>query len=175
LTVFAAIGGIIVSSILGAEDRTDIEGLARRLFLNPSLGLDPGDSKKLARVPAVRSAIERAAKLNAPKQAVLDRLTACEKTIPNGAGSLPRDFYAGFPRRLRQVDPGWYGPWCYQPITCYGDIAETARIKAKKLSKAWTVYLLEELNQRCAERLEQNGGPGRAAANSFEFDQQEAE
>jgi hypothetical protein len=31
--------------------------------------------------------------------------------------------------------------------------AETARIKAKKLSKAWTVYLLEELNQRCAERL----------------------
>jgi hypothetical protein len=114
-------GGIIVSSILGTEDRTDIEELAKRLFLSPTLGLDPGDSKKLGEVPAVKSAVERAAKLNARKHAVLDRLTACRKSIPFAAEDMPEGFHAGFPRRLRHLDPDMYRPWCYQPINWNGD------------------------------------------------------
>jgi hypothetical protein len=42
-------GGIIVSSILGTEDRTDIEELARRLFLNRSLASTPATARSWER------------------------------------------------------------------------------------------------------------------------------
>jgi hypothetical protein len=113
-------GGIIVSSILGTEDRADIEELAKKLFLDRSLRLSPGDSRKLARVPAVKSAVVRAAKLSVRKHAIMDRLAKCVSTLSYLEGQLPWDFYTDFPWRLRQLDPEMYGPWTFQPLNCCG-------------------------------------------------------
>jgi hypothetical protein len=71
-------------------------------------------------VPAVKSAVERAAKLNARKHAIMDRLAKCVSSVPYTAGSLPMQFYGDFPWGLRRLDPADYGPWCYQPTDCRG-------------------------------------------------------
>jgi hypothetical protein len=96
---------------IGTGGLTFVQKLAKQMFL------DPAAAAKLSapRNPAVKAAIERASALNAPKQAIMDRLARC-KDRGSVYDDVPKDeanFFRDMPRRLYSLrswtkeDPSW--------------------------------------------------------------------
>jgi hypothetical protein len=99
--------------------RTFVEELAHGMFLDPNLAakLTASANARARGIPSLKASIERAMALNAPKNALLSTLDRCK-----GRGPLQREehepppnFYLDFPKKLHQLDPERYGPWCYLP------------------------------------------------------------
>jgi hypothetical protein len=81
----------------GSHGRNFIEKLAFQIFAR---GENTADLIAKARSPAIKTAFERAAALNAPKQAILDRLAQCKSLFADD-----ETFFRHFPSRLVPLFP----------------------------------------------------------------------
>jgi hypothetical protein len=132
LDVRAIFGGVIARLLDGdMKDKTNdagrtyVEQLAYQMFPDPAAAAKLTAS---ARLPAVKASIERAAALNAPKQAIMDLAAQCKKR----GGLARRDYKSGqvafhfdLPYVLMPLDKK-YGLHVYMP--CNRDYAPLGQL-----------------------------------------------
>jgi hypothetical protein len=109
-----------------ANGWTFVEQLACDMFLSPQKAAKAcAIAEARARgLPQLKAAIDRAKTLNAPKDAIMARLALCKDRGPYQRDPHLRSphFHLDFPKKLHDLDPERYGPWCYLPTNYHHSV-----------------------------------------------------
>jgi hypothetical protein len=105
---------------------TFVEQLARDMFLSPDKAAEAtaiADARARG-LPQLKAAVDRAKALNAPKDAVMARLALCKDRGPYQRDPHYRSphFHLDFPKKLHDLDPERYVPWCYLPTNYHHSV-----------------------------------------------------